>query len=153
MCKLLADSLIGRQSWCDTDGDLPMLKHFTIILAFLTTIGTQVCAADIYKVGDVFYCNETAVAFSNHYTGWKVANGALKAFRFRLIEDTSGEMLMKFGSSGDFANETMNVAEGTSWALYDEDNHSIFRLNKGRFTYAGATIFGVTMRSGTCDNF
>ena len=90
-----------------------MLKHLTIILAFLTTIGTQVCAADSYKVGDVFYCNETAVAFSNHETGWKVANGELKAFRFRLIKDTSGEMLMKFGSSGYFANATMNVAEGT----------------------------------------
>ena len=43
-CKPLADSLIGRQSWCDTDGDPYVLKHFTIILALLMTIGTQVSA-------------------------------------------------------------------------------------------------------------
>jgi hypothetical protein len=32
-----------------------MIKHITIPLAFLMTIGSQVSAAD-YKVGDVLYC-------------------------------------------------------------------------------------------------
>ena len=129
-----------------------MIKQITRLIALLIITGSQANAADSYKVGDAFYCNETAVAFSNGDVGWKVANGKLEAFRFSLTKDSQGKMLMKFGSSGYFTGSTLSVGK-TSWMLMADDEQSTFKLNKGRFTYASADVFQVVMRTGTCDKF
>lgn len=129
-----------------------MIKQITRLIALLIITGSQASAADSYKVGDTFYCNETAVAFSNGDVGWKVANGKLEAFRFSLTKDSQGKMLMKFGSSGYFDGITMSVWK-SSWMLETDGVRSSFHLNKGRFTYASADVFQVVMRTGTCDKF
>ena len=129
-----------------------MIKQITRLIALFIITGSQANAADSYKVGDAFYCNETAVTFSNQEVDWKAVNGKLEAFRFSLTKDSQGKTLIKFGSSGYFTGSTMSVGK-TSWMLMADDEHSKFKLHKGRFTYASAGVFQVIMRTGTCDKF
>lgn len=129
-----------------------MVKILTATLGFLMMTCSQTLANESYQAGDTFYCNESAVAFTNPDVNWKAAIGSPGVFRFNIYEDSAGGTHLTFGNSGYFAHTSMKV-QTMSGLLTATNENSSFHLANGRFTYAGANIVYAVMRSGTCDKF
>ena len=136
-----------------------MKRLFSIIvITFSATIASSCpIKADIYKVGDVLYCEGESGAFVQppdyKFSRWKPFK-----FKFKI----NSEQEITFGSGGYFNKEKFKLrfwvdldGDGRSdMSLKTERYDKRFTLDDGRFAYSSITpALGASFMTGTCDKF
>jgi len=129
-----------------------MKRLFSIIvITFSATIASSCpIKADIYKVGDVFYCVSESGAFAERWSDYDLKIWETQKFSFK-IENKS---LAKFGEAGWLFKTEFRIDFLSDMGVLIADNDfGYLYMSDGRFNLSQSTGAGVYMVTGNCDKF